>query len=152
MPFSRIKPTSSALAGHFFTTSATWEACINSSCGVCASPDGASGKEPTCQCRRRKRFGYDPRVRKIPWRRQWQPTPVFLPEKSHGQRCLAGYRPWGFKESDMIEHTHTHGILTWIIQVQNKISKVLLCLNKPSIFTTAEDQRHYASNADMERD
>ena len=38
--------------------------------------------------------------RKIPWRRKWQPTPVFLPEKSHGQRSLAGYSPWGHKEWD----------------------------------------------------
>lgn len=45
-----------------------------------------------------------------------------------------------------------YGIFTWIIQVQNKIYEVLLCLNKPSIFTTVEDQRHYVSNADMERD
>ena len=36
-------------------------------------------------------------VRKIPWRMRWQPTPVFLPEKSHGQRSLAGYSPWGHK-------------------------------------------------------
>ena len=37
---------------------------------------------------------------KIPWRRKWQPTPVFLPGKSHGQRNLAGYSPWGRKELD----------------------------------------------------
>ena len=41
-------------------------------------PGGASGKEPTCQCRRCKRYGFDPWVRKIPWRRKWQPIPVFL--------------------------------------------------------------------------
>ena len=39
-------------------------------------------------------------VRKIPWERKWQPTPVFLPRKSHGQRSLGGYSPWGCKESD----------------------------------------------------
>ena len=39
----------------------------------------------------------------IPWRRAWQPTPVFLPGEFHGQRSLAGYNPWGFKESDMTE-------------------------------------------------
>ena len=44
--------------------------------------------------------GFDPWVRKIPWRRKWQPTPVFLPGKSQGQRSLAGYSPWGHKESD----------------------------------------------------
>ena len=47
---------------------------------------------------------FDPWVGKIPWRRKWQPTPVFLPGKSHGQRSLAGYSSWGHKESDMTEH------------------------------------------------
>ena len=40
----------------------------------------------------------------IPWRRAWQPTPVFLSDESHGQRSLAGYSPWGCKESDTNEH------------------------------------------------
>ena len=40
------------------------------------------------------------------WRRKWQPTPVFLPGKSHGQRSLVGYSPWGRKESDMTERLH----------------------------------------------
>ena len=48
-------------------------------------PGGASGKEPACQCRRCRRCEFDPWVRKIPWRRAWQPTPVFLPGESHGQ-------------------------------------------------------------------
>ena len=51
---------------------------------------------------------FDPWVRKIPWRRKWQPTPVFYPGKSHRQRSLAGYSPWGHKELDATEHTHTH--------------------------------------------
>ena len=38
---------------------------------------------------------FDPWLGKIPWRRKWQPTPVFLPGKPHGQRSLAGYSPWG---------------------------------------------------------
>ena len=42
----------------------------------------------------------------IPWRRAWQPNPVFMPGKFQGQRSLVGYGPWGHKESDMIEHTH----------------------------------------------
>ena len=50
---------------------------------------GASGKEPACQCRRCRRHGFNPWVRKKPWRRKWQPTPVFLPGESHGQRSLA---------------------------------------------------------------
>ena len=43
-----------------------------------------------------------------PWRRKWQPTPVFLPGKSHGQRSLVGYSPWGCKESDTTERHITH--------------------------------------------
>ena len=68
-------------------------------------PGSASGKEPACQCRKHERSRFNPWVRKIPWRRKWQPTPVFLPGKSHGQRSLAGYSPRGHKESDTIETT-----------------------------------------------
>ena len=68
-------------------------------------PGGASGKEPTCQYRRHKRFGFDPWVGKIPWRRKWLPTPVFLPRESHGHRSLVGYCSWGHKESDVAEAT-----------------------------------------------
>ena len=49
-----------------------------------------------------------PWVGKIPWRRAWQPTPVFLPGESHGQGSLVGYSPWAHKESDNTEHTHIH--------------------------------------------
>ena len=59
-----------------------------------------SGKESTCRCRRCRRWGFDPGAGKIPWRRKWQPTPVFLPGESHGRRSLAGYSPWGCRESD----------------------------------------------------
>ena len=55
-------------------------------------PAGASGKEPRCQCRRHKRRGFHPCVGKILWRREWQPTPVFLPGEFHDQRTLGGYR------------------------------------------------------------
>ena len=47
-------------------------------------------------------------MRKIPWRRKWQPTPVFLPGKSHGQRSLAGYSLQGYKELNTTEHAHAH--------------------------------------------
>ena len=47
--------------------------------------------------------GSIPESGKIPWRRAWQPTPVFLPGESHGQRSLEGYSPRSHKESDMIE-------------------------------------------------
>ena len=43
------------------------------------------------------------KIRKIPWRRRWHPTPVFLPRKVHGQRNLTGYSPWGRKELDTTE-------------------------------------------------
>ena len=62
-------------------------------------------EESACQCRRCR---FDPWVGKIPWRREWQPTPVFLPGKFHGQRSLAGYCPYGHKESDPTEHEHMH--------------------------------------------
>ena len=66
-------------------------------------PGGAGGKEPNCQCRRCKRRRFDPWVGKFPYRRAWQSTPVFLLGESRGQRSLAGYNPWGRKESDMTE-------------------------------------------------
>ena len=66
-------------------------------------PGDASSKEPDRHCRRHKRCGFDPWVRKIPWRRKWQPTPVFLPAESHGRRSLVGYSPQGLKELDTTE-------------------------------------------------
>ena len=51
--------------------------------------ESTNGKEPVCQCRRYKGQGFDPWVGKIPSRRAWQPTPIFLPGKAHGQRSLA---------------------------------------------------------------
>ena len=61
-------------------------------------------KESTCQCRRHR---FDLWVEKIPWRRKRQPTPVLLPAKSHGQRSLAHYSPWGQKELDMTKQLNT---------------------------------------------
>ena len=66
-----------------------------------------SGKESTCQCRRRRRWVFDPWVRKVLWSRKWHPAPIFLPGESHGQRSLVGYSPWGHKESEMTENTHS---------------------------------------------
>ena len=65
-------------------------------------PRWLRGRECACQCRR---CGFYPWVRKTPWRRKWQPTPVFLPGKSHGQRSLAGNSPWG-------SHRVRHGLVT----------------------------------------
>ena len=61
-------------------------------------PGGTSGKEANSQCRRCKRYWFNPWVGKILWRRKWPPTPVSLPGESYGQRSLAGYSPWGHKE------------------------------------------------------
>ena len=58
-------------------------------------PRQISGKEPSCQS------SFDPWLGKIPWRKKWQPTPIFLPGEHNGQRSLAGYSPWDHRESDM---------------------------------------------------
>ena len=65
-----------------------------------------------------RRHEFNPRIGKIPWSRKWQPTPIFLPAKLHGQRSLAGYSPWGHKESDTTEQLNnkarTHTIIRLI--------------------------------------
>ena len=66
-------------------------------------PGGATGGESACQCRKLKRRRFDPWVRKIPWGRRWQPAPVFLPGKFHGQRSVRGYSQWGHKEWNTTE-------------------------------------------------
>ena len=85
----------SCFAGRFFTTEPSGSVWVLIQLNL-----WASGKEPTCQCRRPKRHGLNPWVGKIPWSWKWQPTPVFLPGKLHGQRSLAGYSPCGCKGSD----------------------------------------------------
>ena len=99
-------------------------------------PRGLSSQESSCQCRRHRRHGFDPWVGKIPWRRAWQPTPVFLPGESHGQESLAGYSPWDRKKLDTTEHayihththTHTHTVITrcsqgsWQFNVNEEVS------------------------------
>jgi len=62
---------------------------------------------------------FDPWVRKIPGRRAWQSTLVFLPGESLGQKCLAGYNPWGRKESDMTEHACMHA---WTVARHDPLS------------------------------
>ena len=67
-------------------------------------PGGWDSKEYAYNC---GRPGFHPWFQKIPWRRAWQPTPVFLPGEFHGQRNLVGYSPWGHKELDTTEQlTH----------------------------------------------
>ena len=77
-------------------------------------PRWRSGKESACQCKRSRRHGFDPWVRKIPCRWEWQPTPVFLPGKSHGQRSLA----WNCRVRCDWAHTKTpkykNHALSWV--------------------------------------
>ena len=110
-------------------------------------PGSASGKEPTCQCGRHKRCGFDPWVGKIPWRRAWQTTPVFffffplqyfLLENSQGQRSLAGYSPYGRKESDTTEVTeHARGFFFFLVQ-----RKCLYCLKGRLYFKMGAEGGH----------
>ena len=93
-----------------------------------------SGKKSTCQWRR---SGFDPWIRKILWRRKWKPTPVFLPGKSHGQKSLRGYSPWGCKTVRHVLATkqQQHVVINWtdinifISDLENQFSSVAqLCL------------------------
>ena len=81
-----------------------WEPSTNEFTG------GSDSKSICLQC---GRPGFNPWVRKITWWRKWQPTPVFLPGKSHGWRNLVGYSPWGHKESDMTEWASLSSTNEW---------------------------------------
>ena len=76
-------------------------------------PRCCSGKESTCQWRRCRRHRFHPWVGRIPWRKKWHLTPVFLPGKSRGQRSLVGYSPWGHKVLDEL-NTHRPHIVLYI--------------------------------------
>ena len=65
--------------------------------------DGSVGELPACNAGDIGNSSLIPGLSTFPWRRKWQPTPIFLPGESQGQRNLAGYHPWGHKESDMTE-------------------------------------------------
>ena len=70
-------------------------------------PGGVRGKEPTCQCRRDKRCRFDPWIRKIAWRRTWQPTSVFLPEESPWTEQPGGLQSIGsLNQLSMDTHMH----------------------------------------------
>ena len=100
---------------------------------ICLSPQEELRASQVVQLQRiwkHKRPGFDPRVRKIPWKKKRQPTPVFLPGKFHGQRSLVGYSPWDYEESDATDHAHAHD-QNWEVQtVRNAIQphkNILLC-------------------------
>ena len=76
-------------------------------CDLISSFKGFPGSSLVKNVLQYGRSGFDPWVGKIHWRREWQPTPVFLPGEFYGQRSLAVYRPWGYEESDTTEQlTH----------------------------------------------
>ena len=90
-------------------------------------PRWLSGKGPICQCRR---YQFKPWVGKIPWRKKWQPTPVFLPGKSHGQRSLADYSSCSHKRVgwDLVINIHKRQLYTWASpdgQYQNQTYYIL---------------------------
>ena len=107
-----------------------------------------SGKESACQCRRHRRHKFNPWVRKISWRRKWQPTPVFLPGKSHGQRSLVGYSPRGLKELDMTERLSMHAgewkRIGFIIGKEMKWRKEVKSLSRVRLFATLQTVAHKA--------
>ena len=77
------------------------------------------------QRRKHKRRGFSPWVSKVPWRKKRQPTPIFLPGKSHGQRSLAGYSLWGCRDSDTTEHACTLELKQLICFQEFKTSSIL---------------------------
>ena len=79
----------------------------------CSGFTWCRGKESAYWYRRHWRHRFDSWVRKTPWRRKWQSTPVFLLGKSHGQKSLRGYSPWGRKEPDTAEWLSTLILLLW---------------------------------------
>ena len=91
-------------------------------CPVLGLPRWLSGKESACQ--------FDPWVRKIPWRRTWQPTPIFSPGESHTQRSLVGYSPWGRKGSDRTEHMRKYAYCPAFRQISTS-SQLLLAQDNP---------------------
>ena len=80
-------------------------------------PGGLAVKNPPANAGDVGNAGSIPGSGRSPWRRAWQPTPVFLAGESHGRRSLAGYSPWGHKESDTTEQlTHTLKSLVYLAQ------------------------------------
>ena len=111
-------------------------------------PGGASGKESACQCRRLQRLRFYPLFRKIPRRRKWQPTSVFLPGKFHGQKSLAAYSPWGCKGSDTSEYKYTQNEYKIMAQWCSKVHLEPLLpeeLLSPAIFSEMEHIQMAAS-------
>ena len=102
---------------------------------MCGFPGGTSGKESSCQCRRCKRYSFNPWIGKIRWRRKWQLTSLFLTGKFHGHRNLVGHRPWGCKESDTTDYA-------CIAQHRESVLEEI-----PSLLSITMPARNYLSTA-----
>ena len=89
---------------NIFVTNLCWNP--NPQCDSIRASQVALVIKSACKCRRCKRCRFDTGVRKIPWSRKWQNTPVFFSGKFQGKRSLVGYSPQGCKELDTAEHTH----------------------------------------------
>ena len=87
-------------------------------------PGGSDGKGSACSA---GDAGSIPGSGKIPWRRKWQPTPVFVPGEFHGPRSLAGYSPWGCKESDMTEQGEPPQPGLWALLLSSLCTCFLIC-------------------------
>ena len=95
------------------------------------------GKESTCHC---SRHGFDPWVRKICWRRKWQPIPAFLPRDFHGQRSLADYSPWSHRESDTTEWPTTNASPLLDLEMETKTIFI-------NLYISLLPSQHFASYA-----
>ena len=89
-------------------------------------PGGSASKEPACQRRRHKWTRFNPWVGKIPWRRKWQPTPVFLPREFHGQQSLADHTELDTTEG--LIHTHTPLLSLFSCQEHCEFSTSAWCI------------------------
>ena len=106
-------------------------------------PKGSSSIGSTCQSRRWRRCRFNPWVGKIPWKRKWQPNPVFLPGESHGQRSLAGYSSRGRNEWDTTEQATEHAPLFWWLCLPFR-EILCLCLLRPSDLNFSSSLAHTA--------
>ena len=85
-------------------------------------PGGSKVKNPPAR-QEPQACGFDPWVKKIPWRGAWQTTPVFLPREFHGQRSPVGCGPWGHRKLDTIESKHTDTDTHRVLPKRTKIQK-----------------------------
>ena len=113
--------------------------------GYMGLPRWLSAKESACQFRRWRRHGFNPWVRKIPWRRKWQPTQGFLPVKSHGQRSLAGYSSQGDEELDMTKQLNLHAQKEDYI-FHDKIEKTFIKSQSSCVWAFGWNRLQYLGN------